>query len=91
MPYITQKARLQYEKEIASLTKKLLEDIPYDQVDGNINYIFSSILRKIFDVDTGYFNYNRAIGILECVKQEYYRRALAPYEDKKIKENGDVY
>lgn len=25
-----------------------------------------------------------------CAKQEFYRRVLSPYEDKKIKENGDI-
>jgi hypothetical protein len=29
-------------------------------------------------------------GVLENVKQEFYRRAAAPYEDKKILQNGDV-
>jgi len=31
------------------------------------------------------------IGALEACKLEFYRRAVVPYEDKKIKENGDVY
>jgi len=31
------------------------------------------------------------MGVLECIKQEFYRRAVAPYEDKKKEENGDVY
>jgi len=30
------------------------------------------------------------IGVLECVKQEFYRRKVAPYEDIKIIENGDI-
>jgi len=34
---------------------------------------------------------NEVIGALECAKLEMYRRLVAPYEDKKIKENGDVY
>jgi hypothetical protein len=38
-----------------------------------------------------YALFNEIIGVLECVKQEFYRRAVAPYEDKKIEENGDVY
>jgi hypothetical protein len=29
-------------------------------------------------------------GILENIKQEFYRRAAAPYEDRKISQNGDV-
>jgi hypothetical protein len=29
-------------------------------------------------------------GVLENIKQEYYRRVAEPYEDKKIIENGDI-
>ena len=32
-----------------------------------------------------------ACGALECAKLEFARRIVAPYEDAKIKENGDVY
>jgi hypothetical protein len=38
-----------------------------------------------------YQTYNDIIGALECCKQEMYRRKISKYEDKKIKENGDVY
>ena len=38
-----------------------------------------------------YEDYNEVIGVLESVKLEYYRRILAPYEDDKRYENGDVY
>lgn len=32
-----------------------------------------------------------ALGALECCKLEFYRRVAVPYEDGKIKTNGDVY
>lgn len=32
-----------------------------------------------------------ALGALECCKLEFYRRVAAPYEDSKIKSNGDCY
>lgn len=41
--------------------------------------------------DLSYSAINAAIGVLECAKLELYRRIAAPYEDKKIIENGDVY
>ena len=37
-----------------------------------------------------YEDYRNFIGELESAKLEIYRRLVAPYEDKKIKENGDV-
>jgi len=38
-----------------------------------------------------YAEYNAAIGVLESAKLELYRRMVAPYEDGKREENGDVY
>lgn len=32
-----------------------------------------------------------AVGVLQCTVLEFYRRVAVPYEDKKIRENGDVY
>lgn len=32
-----------------------------------------------------------ACGVLQCAMFEFYRRVAAPYEDKKIREHGDVY
>lgn len=31
------------------------------------------------------------IGALVCTVLEVYRRVVAPYEDRKVKENGDVF
>lgn len=30
-------------------------------------------------------------GVFENIKQEFYRRFAAPYEDEQIEKNGDVY
>jgi hypothetical protein len=37
-----------------------------------------------------YANFNEIMGVLSCVAQEFYRRWAVPYEDQKIRENGDV-
>jgi|TARA_R110000737_G_scaffold335770_1_gene354734 hypothetical protein len=37
-----------------------------------------------------YEEYNSVVGVLESVKLEFYRRAVAAYEDNKIVENGDI-
>lgn len=57
---------------------------------GICNYIITRLLKDII-YPQSYHDYNEVIGILECVKQEFYRRAVAPYEDKKIEQNGDIY
>jgi len=59
-------------------------------IDGILNYIICKILLSIYNKKPGYYNYNRMMGVIECVKQELYRRVIGPYEDKKIKENGDI-
>lgn len=59
---------------------------------GTLNYQFTMLcLDYIKDVGEKYQTYNDIIGALEACKLEFYRRAIAPYEDQKIKENGDVY
>ncbi len=56
--------------------------------DGALNYTVTRILKELYEPK--YFNYNRAMGVLSSIQAEYYRRDVAPYEDKKIAENGDV-
>jgi hypothetical protein len=92
MPYIKNEERKKYEKLIQDLVDTLL-NAGVDQnlaTVGDVNYVISSVIWKLFDKKTSYTNGNNLIGVLECVKQEFYRRKLAPYEEEKIKENGDI-
>lgn len=57
---------------------------------GKANYAITKLLLDSFE-PTSYNDFNALIGVLECAKLEFYRRAVATYEDQKIKENGDVY
>ena len=87
MPYIKMEDRPKYEKTLTELIG-ILKEQPVDQIDGNLNYLITRILKEAYPLR--YFNINRAIGVLECCKLEYYRRVAAPYEDTKIEQNGDV-
>ncbi len=59
---------------------------------GDLNYLISTVVDEyIVREGLGYASINAAIGVLECAKLELYRRIAAPYEDKKIEQNGDVY
>jgi hypothetical protein len=85
MPYITQEKRnqLSYAAHHA--------DSP-----GELNFLLTemclSYLSGLSPVKKNvYTDYNDVIGALECCKLEMYRRAIAPYEDEKIAQNGDVY
>jgi hypothetical protein len=61
---------------------------------GTLNYIITRLCdywTKDVDGKATYERYNAVIGVLECAKQELYRRQVVPYEDQKCEENGDVY
>lgn len=59
---------------------------------GELNYAITKLCVDYTSfMGECYTTINEVIGALECAKQEFYRRVAAPYEDKKIKENGDVY
>jgi hypothetical protein len=81
MPYITEGKRI------------LVDECgPIDS--GELNYaITKTVLDYLHDriEMPNYAAMNSVVGVLECVKQEFYRRAVVPYEEAKIKENGDVY
>ena len=65
-----------------------LAKIPLEEQDGALNYTITRIIKKIYPIR--YRHLNRALGVLTAVTQELYRRVIGPYEDEKIKENGDV-
>lgn len=59
---------------------------------GELNFIIThKILEYLTLWGINYQHINDVIGALEGAKLEFYRRIAAPYENKKIKENGDVY
>lgn len=59
--------------------------------NGSLNYFLVKLMlvRRKLEGES-YTFYKNYLGELEMAKQEIYRRYVAPYEDKKIKENGDV-
>lgn len=62
---------------------------------GELNFLLTTVcleyLKHNFEGDLRYKSVNDIVGALECCKLEVYRRLAIPLEDKKIKENGDVY
>jgi hypothetical protein len=88
MPYIDQKSRKNIDSEINALIAQL-KSLPMEKLDGNLNYCFCRILKGLYA--PSYFNYNRMMGVFTCAQQEIYRRLVVPYEEKKKKENGDVF
>lgn len=87
LPYIKSEKRKKYEKIIQELVS-ILKSLPPEEVDGDLNYVVTKLLKEVYPLR--YYHINKAVGVLECIKLEFYRRVAAPYEDLKIKESGDV-
>jgi len=88
MPYIKQERRPEIDKLLEPLIKHL-ESIPIEAQDGTVDYVITKIIKRIYQ-PKNFFTLNRALGVLIAVIQEFYRRVVAPYENKKMIENGDV-
>ena len=59
---------------------------------GELNFQFTTLALQYFKENgENYQAINDIVGALEGAKLEFYRRVAAPYEEGKIKENGDVY
>jgi len=59
---------------------------------GELNFVFTNlIIQYVKDNNLSYQTINDVVGALEGAKAEFQRRIVIPYEDTKIKENGDVY
>lgn len=86
MPYIKQEDREKFEGIHHAIVNETEINSP-----GELNYLFTLLANQYLE-DNGknYQNINDVVGALEGCKMEFYRRVAAPYEDKKIEENGDV-
>ncbi len=84
MPYITRAGKLEYEDALASVGAG----------DGDLNYVLTKVALAWLMYHEPPYNYSQRAGVLlafEAAKLEYYRRVVAPFEDRKREENGDVY
>tara|TARA_B100000902_G_scaffold75622_1_gene80448 strand:+ start:748 stop:1044 length:297 start_codon:yes stop_codon:yes gene_type:complete len=94
MPYINESARLELNDCIDSMVECLthgnnVSNEEFTVLLGEINYSFTRILAKSMG-EVSYSKIAMVTGVLENVKQEFYRRIASDYEDKKIVQNGDI-
>ena len=89
MPYIIQDRRKELDYSIAILCKKMKSQGL--TTAGDLNYVLTRILASTCLSGLSYESINTTIGILECMKQEIYRRVAVPYEEYKKRTNGDVF
>jgi hypothetical protein len=85
MPYITRERR-----KVLEYNEDCKKEFPFSP--GELNYMFCELAKDYITIKgESYQTYNDIIGALEGAKMEIYRRLIAPYEENKIKENGDVF
>ena len=94
MPYIKEEARVFLDECIENMIQCLTEgngltDDEFLSILGEINYTFSRVLAGSMG-KTSYSKIAMITGVLENIKQEFYRRVAVPLEKKKILENGDI-
>jgi hypothetical protein len=82
MPYIKKEYRHKMDVVVANMIENGV--LP----DGKLNYVLYKFCKMT--VQPGYNSYKNFLGEIEECVAEIRRRLLAPYEDKKIQENGDV-
>lgn len=82
MPYIPENER------VPALTKP--------QTPGELTYTITMLIDEYLDptandADPNFERLSSVVGVLECVKLEFYTRLIAAYENAKIEQNGDVF
>jgi len=100
MPYIKRDQRDKYKKFLIEASHIINAKTP----SGDLNYIITNLIHlagnlkieidlrefSLIHEKLSYARLNELIGVLECVKQEFYRKIITPYEEKKEKENGRI-
>lgn len=85
MPYIKRKNREKF-KDVELIALKC-------DTEGELNYVITKIIMGYLN-KRGLIKYamlNTIVGVLECVRLEFYRRVIKDFENLKKEENGDVY
>jgi hypothetical protein len=91
MPYISQEQRKALDGLIDNLAQEASK-LGKDETEraGILNYITTRLAMALIPQDR-YWKIALTAGVFSNLANEFYRRLAAPYEDKKMKEHGDVF
>lgn len=90
MPYLKKYEKDAIDDNALDLYKKL-SDMKPDELAGAVNYLNFKILKQWIALNgKKYWIFALFCGTMLMSIFEIYRRLVAPYEDEKIKQNGDV-
>ena len=90
MPYIDSVSRDLLEKPVLELANLIAEP-------GDLNYVICSLLSMLLNADDvvpggpSYSDLSRWRAAVNDASDEFYRRAMVPYEESKRARNGDVF
>ncbi len=92
VPYVPPEDRPALDPAIAELAASIRAQAESrgGSFEGYLNYAITRLVLEVLP-ERRYASIARATGVLENVKQEFYRRYAAPYEDEQIEKSGDVY
>lgn len=82
MPYIAER----------EFYDEVLDKIDFNEVvAGDLAYLVTKMMIKFTENNISYKQYALVTGILETVKQEFYRKQVVAYEEEACERNGEVF
>lgn len=91
MPYIAKPSREDIDTYLDELLLFCEENVAkHSDRAGIVDYIVTRIILSCYP-ETRFKDIAELNGVLTLVLDEFNRRKTHPYEDQKIKDNGDVY
>lgn len=91
MPYIEEDDKLIYRYGLRELADAFAAR---GAGDGDLNYVLTKVVIAWLMYHQPPYNYalrGRGLLALQAAALEYYRRVMAPYEERKMRAHGDVY
>lgn len=84
MPYIKSELKTKFDSNLIKISEAIFNS-------GELCYcIYKLLILYLNKNEKNFSNLSQILSSIECAKLEFYRKEIAPYEDKKIIENGDV-
>jgi hypothetical protein len=84
MPYIRPERRAAFDQALESLAGEV-------ENQGELNYcIYKLSCILLQRIGESYENLSLCSSAMEHAKLEWYRKKLVPYEEEKIRQNGDI-
>ncbi len=84
MPYIKTERRSLFDSHLEACASQILNE-------GDFNYCIYKMASLLIErIGENYQNLSMCSSAMEHAKLEWYRKRVAPYEEEKIAENGDI-